>query len=64
MNNNTISQEDMRKYDYLNSYEKLPVYQEEYYFYFFNKNDRKSGNVSNKQSVDIKKLEKLFLSNI
>ena len=36
-NNNTMTLEEYRKYDNINSFEKLPVYDDGYYYYFFNK---------------------------
>jgi gamma-glutamyl hydrolase len=67
LNQNSITYEDMRKYDFLNAFQKSPVFSEDYYFYFFYKND--GGRFGNKtltiydinESAEIKKLESGFL---
>jgi gamma-glutamyl hydrolase len=39
LNQNQMTKEEILKYDYLNSFEKLPLFEEEYYFYRFEKKD-------------------------
>ena len=40
MNHNYMDLEDMMKYDHLNSFEKLPILEDEYYFYRFEKKNK------------------------
>jgi gamma-glutamyl hydrolase len=58
-NQNQMTKEEMLKYNYLNSFEKLPLYEEEYYFYRFEKNKKNEKNLpSNHTSSNLNFLEK------
>jgi gamma-glutamyl hydrolase len=47
--NQTMTNEDKIKYDFINAFEKIPVFSEDYYFYFFNK--KQDGSFGNKTEV-------------
>jgi hypothetical protein len=38
-NNNKMNDEDYKRFDYINTIEKLPVYNDGYYHYYFNKEE-------------------------
>jgi gamma-glutamyl hydrolase len=53
-NNHTMTNEEKREYDFINSFENTPVFSEDYYFYFFIK--KPDGNFGNNTHIQTSSL--------